>query len=138
MAQTLIYSGHLTVVTCWCGMRHAIPVELHEDAKQNPKNGVFCPLGHEWVVRESEADKLKRQLERERNRSTSLRGALDRTEAEAKHQAQRAAGFKGALTKAKKRIGKGVCPACNRHFENVERHMHTQHPDLAQGMDDAG
>lgn len=30
----------------------------------------------------------------------------------------------------KNRVANGVCPCCNRHFENLERHMKGQHPDF--------
>lgn len=39
---------------------------------------------------------------------------------------------KGRLTKTKKRIANGVCPCCNRHFVNLERHMTGKHPDYTK------
>jgi hypothetical protein len=35
MTQTLSYSGTLTVETCWCGCRHAIPSELSRQALES-------------------------------------------------------------------------------------------------------
>ena len=29
-------------------------------------------------------------------------------------------------------MANGVCPCCNRSFENLRNHMHTQHPDYGQ------
>lgn len=29
----------------------------------------------------------------------------------------------------KKRVGNGVCPCCNRTFENLSRHMSCKHPE---------
>src|SRR5262245_30141922 len=36
---TLTYTGELTVLTCWCGMRHAVPVELHNFQKRQHADG---------------------------------------------------------------------------------------------------
>ncbi len=128
--DTIIYTGRLVTVTCWCGIHYAIPESLNEWANKAPSNAVYCPLGHEWVRRETEAAKLRKQLERERSHAASLSAIVDQETARADHEAARARGYKGALTKTKKRIGRGVCPACNRHFANVERHMSTRHPDF--------
>lgn len=37
---------------------------------------------------------------------------------------------KGQNTRLKNRIAAGVCPCCNRSFQNVARHMAGQHPDF--------
>jgi hypothetical protein len=37
---------------------------------------------------------------------------------------------KGQLTKARNRAKAGLCPCCNRHFTNVERHVKSKHPDF--------
>lgn len=131
MAETLSYTGTLVVETCWCGMRHAIPQTLrdHMNAqheKGQKQIGIYCPLGHSWIFSgKSEVEKVKERLEREQSRTAALTAEKDQLEA-----SRRA--LKGQVTKIKKRIGKGVCPCCNRHFVNVERHMATQHPEVAE------
>lgn len=40
-----------------------------------------------------------------------------------------AAAYKGAATRLKNRAKAGVCPCCNRTFQNLARHMASQHPD---------
>ena len=54
MSETLTYAGKLTVVACWCGIRHAIPAELddfqdrqHDNGQQ--QRGIYCPLGHSHI-----------------------------------------------------------------------------------------
>lgn len=113
----------LVVEVCWCGTPHAISKELSEHAAKTGA-AVYCPLGHTWVVRESDADKQRKRAEAAEARAASLLAQIDQEKAA--H-----ASTKGQLTKTKKRIGKGVCPCCNRHFTNVERHMKTQHPEAA-------
>jgi hypothetical protein len=133
MPETLAYTGQLVIVTCWCGINHAIPSDLNAWANASAKNAVHCPLGHEWVRRESEAAKVRRQLERERERATLLRSRVDQERARGDHEAARARGYKGALTKVKKRVGNGVCPCCQRSFPDLAAHMAGQHPDYADG-----
>lgn len=126
------FTDTLVVVTCWCGINHAVPRDLRNFQLRQHRDGqrvtsIFCPLGHSHApAGKSEAEKLREQKDRLEARHRAL---ADQLEAETRsHRAT-----KGQLTKVKKRIGKGVCPGCNRHFADVERHMATQHPDLAGG-----
>lgn len=130
MTDTLTYTGELTVLTCWCGIRHAVPAELrrhqlrrHNDGGQVP--GIYCPLGH------SHCPAGTPDVEREREQRQSLEAAL-RAERD-QHDAERRAhaATKGQLTKTKKRVAGGVCPCCNRSFVNLARHMAGQHPSYA-------
>lgn len=124
---TINYSGQLVVLTCWCGIRHAVPEELRRQQRRQQDEhrevtGVFCPLGHEHVPSgKSKAAKLQERLDAERVRSGRL--AHERDQAEARRIAQ-----KGATTRAKKRHAAGVCPVCTRTFKQLARHMESQHP----------
>ena len=40
--------------------------------------------------------------------------------------------IKGQLTRAKRRISKGVCPCCNRTFQNLANHISEKHPDYSE------
>lgn len=128
---TLTYSGSLTIVTCWCGMRHAVPSELencqrrqHDDGIANVQ-AIYCPLGHTHVPAG------KSEIERERERLRRLEAQKQHLSDQLQATERSRAALKGQVTKIKKRVGKGVCPCCNRSFTNVERHMATQHPDMA-------
>lgn len=120
---TITYTGRLVTVTCWCGIEHAIPEQLDRHAAETGA-AVHCPLGHPWVVGKS----LKKLLaeERERTARAQRRARANRELLEAEERSH--AATRGHLTRAKKRIGNGVCPCCNRHFTNVERHMASKHP----------
>ncbi len=128
----MTYSGRLTVMVCWCGMRHAVPEELAECQQRQHDNGervvdIYCPLGHSYVpAGKGEAERLRERLRREERRSASLLAELDQEQAS--HRAT-----KGQLTKTKKRIANGICPCCHRSFVNVARHMKSQHPDFEGG-----
>lgn len=129
MNATLQYSGQLTVVTCWCGMRHAVPEELREFQLRKHDNGqgdfyIYCPLGHQYTPAGTpEVERLRRQVQQERERTA--RYAAERDQADASARA-----YKGAATRARKRAAAAVCPCCKRSFVQLRRHMAAKHPDF--------
>jgi DNA repair exonuclease SbcCD ATPase subunit len=134
MTTTLTYSGTLTVNTCWCGMRHAIPSELYDFQQRQHRDGekqtaIYCPLGHNYIISgKGEAEQLREQLATETRRRKAARELL--AAEERSHAATR-----GHLTRTKKRVGGGVCPCCNRTFQQLARHMANKHPDYAANTD---
>jgi hypothetical protein len=134
MAQTLNYTGTIRVVRCWCGIHFGIPSSLWAES-QRTGHSVYCPVGHTVYWGETETDQLREELRqakvREGQAQTRERAVRDQL-----HSAERSkSALKGVVTRTKRRIGKGVCPCCNRHFANVERHMTSQHPDYTEATD---
>lgn len=124
----ITYSGRLTVTTCWCGIPHAVPDELYayvlrQQRDGRAQTGIHCPLGHTWTFAgEGEAERLAREVERERAVASRLRA-----EKEAERRSHIAT--KGHATRLKKRIAAGVCPCCKRSFNDLARHMAGKHPE---------
>lgn len=127
---TMTYQGELTISTCWCGIVHAVPRELHDyqarchrDRPESKVPDIYCPLGHAYIpAGEGKAIKLQRQLdERERQLEAEMaaRRAAEDQLAAAEREAKRIA----------KRTAGGVCPCCNRSFVQLARHMKSQHPE---------
>lgn len=117
--------------TCYkCKCQMWIPDDLNQSALH--ARGMipfYCAYGHKqfYVEGESEEDKLRRERDRlaqqiaERNdRITALREERDAAD-------RRAAAARGQVTKIKNRVGAGVCPCCTRSFNNLRRHMETEH-----------
>jgi len=129
---TIEFTDRLVVLTCWCGINHAVPENLRNIQKRQHRDGervmsIWCPLGHQHApAGKGEAEKLREQLDQRDRRLTRLNAEKDQVEASLR-------ATKGALTKAKRRVGNGVCPCCNRSFQNVRRHMTTKHPDYQEG-----
>ena len=127
--STLYYSTTLVCISCGvCSIPFAMP-ENHHARTQQTGSWFWCPNGHKIHYTESENERLRRESEQLQQRlarqvaqTVSAQDARDR-------EKRRHAATKGALTKTKKRVGKGVCPCCNRHFANVQRHMEGQHPE---------
>lgn len=128
MTTALRYTGDLTILTCWCGITHAVPDSLRDEQMRQHNAGrsnvlsIYCPLGHTHVPSgEGESAKLKRQLAFERDQLAQARAERDQIEA-----SRRA--IKGQVTKLRKRVVAGTCPfGCRRHFTNLERHVATKH-----------
>ena len=53
-----------------------------------------------------------------------------RSSARAAERSNRA--LRGHLTRQRKRAAAGMCPCCRRTFENVARHMESQHPGYGE------
>jgi hypothetical protein len=116
----------LVVVTCWCGMRHAIPKELDEFCHREHRDGkshtVYCPLGHTYsIAGEGESKRLARELAQERAKHDQTKAALRSADTALVSERKKSASVA-------KRVGNGVCPCCNRSFVNLQRHMKTKHP----------
>ena len=128
MAATLTYSGQLVTTTCWCGIHYAVPSEFYNLVKAEHRDGlrqtdIYCPLGHVWsFAGKGEAEELREKLAAEQRRRMAARDLL--AQEERSHAATR-----GHLTRTKKRVGNGVCPCCNRTFQQLSRHMENKHPD---------
>lgn len=127
----IIGIDHINVGSCaCCKTEFVIPVELYKAAKASEKISFFCPYGHSqhYPKSETEEQKLRRERDRLAQRVAEWQDEA-RAEREKKEAAERrAAAARGQVTKIKNRVGHGVCPCCNRTFENVARHMASQHP----------
>jgi hypothetical protein len=110
---------------CWvCGVPFSAPQALHDAIKRDDKI-LYCPRGCKLGLGESEADKLRRQLDDQQR-------ATQRANNRLQHERRSHAATKGQLTKTKKRVANGVCPCCNRSFKNVQRHMKDEHPEYVR------
>lgn len=106
---------------CW----FAMPKSLYEHMRANSMVFAYCPNGHSWHYTHSLREELK-----------EAREALTKAESRAEHWHGQYTGaersktaLKGVITRTRNRIGKGICPCCNRYFKNVDAHMKTKHPN---------
>jgi hypothetical protein len=109
---------NLFVSDCTCGVVFGIPVDL-EKRRRADRKPFYCPNGHELYF-QGKTDAQK--LEEAKARETALRDQLSAAIRDGERTRQ-------ALLRDRQRFANGVCPCCNRSFENVRRHMTTQHPD---------
>lgn len=108
---------------CSCGTPFMLPKRMQKVLIENHQR-FYCPNGHgQSYCGKTEAQKLKEQLEQEKQRSAADKERLEKQWLE-KH------GEVVKLEKKLKRIHNGVCPCCNRTFSNLAKHMETQHPEV--------
>lgn len=107
------------------GCGHVVWLDANHVAEiQKSKASFYCSRcgNGNYFPGETEEERLKKLLDIERKRTQWAERKA--TNAENKRRAEKA-----AKTRIKNRVAKGVCPCCNRTFENLQRHMTTKHPD---------
>lgn len=115
-----------TETCCACGIMFAMPADFQRKKRDNPGSSFYCPNGHgQHYVGETKEQKLQREIER---RDAQLADARDRAN---RLMAERDAAAK-AHKKMRTRVANGVCPCCNRSFENLRNHMKNQHPGYGE------
>ena len=120
-----------------CGIPYGLPKGFLKQRREDHQTWT-CPNGcrRHFSEGSSEAEKRAAQAEQELTAARSLAQREARRRADAEDAARRAdyqaRAAKGQLTKARKRAAAGVCPWCQRTFQNVARHMAGQHPDYPE------
>lgn len=111
---------------CVCAGPIAL-TDSQERVLRNNHNTFYCPMGHQnyWAAK-SDRERVK-ELEQE---VQSQREYAQRVERDLGFERRSHTATKGQLTKTRKRIANGVCPHCNRTFQNVARHMESKHKDV--------
>lgn len=143
VGQTIYANDTLTVMQCGeCGIHFAMPETFRQECK-NTGQGWHCPNGHARVYGETEADRLRKQieanaqhfmkqLEASQRKATNLEERASQLTGEKAAVQRQLSAAKGAITKVKRRVAKGYCPCCNRHFVDLHAHMDNKHPDYVQ------
>ena len=107
-----------------CDIVFAMPDRFDQEMRRTGET-FYCPRGHGQVYREPENARLRKRVAA----LEAQKVALDdqRRAAERSLTAQ-----KGENTKLRNRVHNGVCPCCQRSFQNLRRHMTSKHPDYAE------
>jgi hypothetical protein len=139
MSQAQI-AHQLTLETdtcCTCGVVFAMPDFMLAQVRKTGAT-FYCPNGHSLVYNggkskaEKEAERLREMLEQANRSKTAL---VERNNELHKEKQKVEIQLKRTKTIAKKtmtRIHAGVCPCCERTFQNLARHMATKHKDVAE------
>lgn len=122
--STITYTGVLEVLSCGnCNVDFAID-QTWLRKLQKTGESFWCPNGHCISYGshvQSELERTQRALERAETRERAARDQADAAE-------RSAIAYKGHATRLRKRAAAGVCPCCTRTFQNLQRHMTSQHP----------
>lgn len=119
-----------------CGIEFGMPAQYNSARREDGKS-FYCPNGHSLSYGNGENEKLRR--ERDRLKQQQARWDDERRELQGRIEAEgrRRAAARGQVTRLKNRAKAGLCPCCNRHFTNLERHMASQHPEMDPAHEEA-
>lgn len=121
---THTYEGQLSIVECAsCHMDFGITPDYERELRRTGA-GFHCPAGHplHFPKGKSEEAKLREKLAAAEAQRTAAEDQLEAATVTAE-------GLRRVLLRERARFANGVCPCCNRSFENVARHIAGQHPD---------
>lgn len=111
------------VECCKCATPFFMTKRLNAAFRAN-KETFCCPFGHQQgYYGKNTEDKLRDRIEQLEKKSLEEKEVLQNRWLDEMSRANK-------LDKQLKRIHKGVCPCCNRSFQNLKRHMETKHPDF--------
>lgn len=123
----------LTSTSCChtgCGVVFGIESGYMDDLKKS--HGSFCcPNGHrQHFTAETEAERLKRQLQQTENCLSYARKDVERLRGTVKVRDRQVSARKGIITRMKRRLVAGRCVCCSKQFKDLESHMKNQHPSF--------
>ncbi len=120
---------------CNCGVSFGM-TRAFEQERRRTKRDFYCPNGHSlFYDGESDKDRAQRlagQLDQEKTRSANLRDENKRLGKSLDYQIRARKSVSTRLKKVKTRVAHGVCPCCNRTFQQLSRHMESKHPDFVE------
>lgn len=123
---------------CRCKEPMWMSAEAYATYKRNGQ-AFYCIHGHGQVFTEGESeanqirrerDRLKQQLAQKDDELKMAWATANDQHEKAKHERARANGYKGHATRITMRAKAGVCPCCNRTFQQLARHMAAKHPQF--------
>lgn len=113
-----------------CGVYYCLDAEFYQAQQSGRGKGWHCPNGHTLVVRESDAEKYRREAERLKQQLAQKDDTINYQKNRAQVAERQVTAAKGQITKLKKRAKAGTCPCCKRTFQNMTEHMKNQHPEF--------
>ncbi|RZT59338.1 hypothetical protein EV140_1943 [Microcella alkaliphila] len=132
MPTTQTFTETLVVLHCWkCRCAFGITRDHYDRAQASSDVNFYCPNGHSAVFKQTREQELETQLAREKRLRGYTESSLTHTRDQLQATERSLRGHKAAKTRIKNRIAAGVCPCCNRTFQNLARHMAGQHPHFS-------
>lgn len=132
MSAVLKFDSLLEVHYCPnCAIQFAAPPRFIKERREDGKS-FYCPSGHTMSFHETEIDKLKKQLQREKENTEWWKNTAASKDKTIKGQNIAIGKVKAKLHRTETRVSHGICPCCNRSFVNMQRHMKTKHPDYVK------
>lgn len=113
----------VTITPTCCNATFAVPEQVYETWRRLKERGSWwcpsCGSCRHFLGETKEARRI-RELEQR----------LARTQSRAVHAESEARARARQYNRMRDRVKNGVCPCCNRTFQNLARHMKTKHPEF--------
>lgn len=141
-AEGLVFAATAKMITMECVSCHCLYAmsEEHRDACHEHGYTFYCPNGHSQSWGETDLDRMKKQRDEARAQRDTARSndsyhqrVYESEKSDHKRTKKQRDGYKGVVTRTKRRISNGVCPCCSRTFQNLVKHMATKHPEYVDG-----
>lgn len=124
-----------TIVCCQCAIPFGVPSEYRTNLRRSQEL-FYCPDGHSQSYSKSTDTILREQLAAKVKQEEQLKALVHsaREEASSWHsqwekQLLDKKAIAAKLKRTENRIANGVCPCCNRTFQDLKKHMTTKHPE---------
>jgi hypothetical protein len=132
MSAVLNFQTQLESLHCPdCAIQFACPPLFIRERREDGK-GFYCPSGHTMSFRETESDRLRRQLKNAEQSVDWWKNSAAAKDRQLKGANSQLGKARAKLKRTETRIANGVCPCCKRSFANLHRHMTTKHPDYTK------
>lgn len=127
------YTDTIVAICCGeCGVAFGLSRSFMK-ARRKDHVTWYCPNGHpRYYDDDNEVEVLQKQLDNANASRDVARRAAQNANDRAETASRSARAHKGHATRIKKRIAAGVCPCCNRTFQDLARHMEGQHPGFVE------
>jgi hypothetical protein len=127
--------GFVLEECCNCGIPFLFP-QSYYDQRQMDGKGFSCPNGHEQHYSKTKEQKLREEMEeKERHHQEEIKHLTGQSETWRdmwQNKVKENKTLKQQKTRMKNRIAAGVCPCCDRTFQNLARHMASKHSEAVK------
>jgi len=133
LVETTVYL--VPIDCCVCGQVFGVTKSTNQRLREQHES-FYCPAGHKQyfagksdleVAREKIAAR-ERELQEQREFTDRIRKQRDEAERKALAEKRVKTRYKNDRDRIKARVGNGVCPCCNRTFQDLSKHMQCKHP----------
>ena len=109
-----------------CGVIYGISEDFEQRRRQDGEP-FYSPAGHGISFRDSELEIAKRKAQQTQEKLSKMEERYASLQAETDQAWATANEKERELGRITRRIHAGVCPHCNRTFQNLQRHMDSKH-----------
>jgi hypothetical protein len=122
----------LVVMTCGeCGTVYGMNRPVYDERHQQGGQ-FFCTNGHPRVFRETDVQRLTKELAKKDQQLAAERERAAAARAETAAAERRVSAQKAVTTRLKNKVAKGECPCCGKLFVDLHEHMKSEHPEFEQ------